>query len=232
MLSIGKLSAASVDYYCKQLSHSVGEDQPVLRGSNLDRRVDYYAGYHAPARWLGAGLTGAGVDAAAGVTKHDFARLMGHETLAGESMTRAHAAHGSIAAFDHTLSAPKSVSLLYGFGDSETRREVTEAHRVAVDESVAYLEARCAQARVGTRWRDGAGRWHVATKNVDGDGWVAAAFDHYTSRANDPQLHTHVVVINRVRTEDGWRALDARRNYLHAKAAGTLYEAALCQWPT
>jgi conjugative relaxase-like TrwC/TraI family protein len=56
---------------------------------------------------------------------------------------------------------------------------------------------------------------------------VAAAFDHYTSRANDPQLHTHVVVINRVHTEDGWRALEARRNYLHAKAGGTIYETVL-----
>jgi hypothetical protein len=36
-----------------------------------------------------------------------------------------------------------------------------------------------------------------------------------------------VVVINRVKTEDGWRALDARRNYLYAKAGGTVYEAAL-----
>jgi hypothetical protein len=56
---------------------------------------------------------------------------------------------------------------------------------------------------------------------------VAAAFENYTSRANDPQLHTHVVVINRVNTEDGWRALESRRNYMHAKAGGTLYETVL-----
>ncbi|CAN5865239.1 hypothetical protein BH23ACT4_BH23ACT4_10740 [soil metagenome] len=127
----------------------------------------------------------------------------------------------------HTLSAPKSVSLLYAFGDSRTRQQVREAHLEAVRETVEYMEARCAQARVGTRWRDEAGGWHTSTRNVDSEGWVAAAFDHYTSRANDPQLHTHVVVINRANTEDGWRALDARRNYLHAKAGGTIYEAAL-----
>lgn len=50
MLSIGKLSAASVDYYTEQLSHAVGEDVPVLRGGGSDRRVDYYAGYQSPAR--------------------------------------------------------------------------------------------------------------------------------------------------------------------------------------
>ncbi len=226
MLSIGKLSTASMDYYTDQLSHSVGEDVPVLRGGGSDRRVDYYADYRAPARWMGSGLEAAGVHPPSPVTKEAFARLMGHESLSGESMTRARAAHSCVAAFDHTLSAPKSVSLLYSFGDRQVRQQVREAHLEAVREAVEYMETRCAQARVGTRWRDAEG-WHTSTRNVDSDGWVAAAFDHYTSRANDPQLHTHVVVINRVQTEDGWRALDARRNYMHAKAGGTVYETVL-----
>jgi conjugative relaxase-like TrwC/TraI family protein len=223
MLSIGKLSAASVDYYTEQLSHSVGEDVPVLRGEGANRRVDYYADHRAPTRWMGSSLEAAGVDPKSPVTKEAFASLMGHETLLGESMTRARAAHGSVAAFDHALSAPKSVSLLYAFGDSQVRQQVREAHLEAVREAVEYMETHCAQARVGTRWRDDEG-WHTSTRSVDSDGWVAAAFDHYTSRANDPQLHTHVVVINRVHTEDGWRALDGRRNYMHAKAGGTVYE--------
>jgi conjugative relaxase-like TrwC/TraI family protein len=226
MLAIGKLSAASVDYYTEQLSHSVGEDVPVLRGGDPDRRVDYYADHRAPARWMGSGLEAAGVDPRSPVTKEAFALLMGHETLTGESMTRPHAAHGCVAAFDHTLSAPKSVSLLYAFGDGPVRAEVRAAHLEAVREAVNYMEAHCAEARVGTRWRDDDG-WHTTTRNVDSDGFVAAAFDHFTSRANDPQLHTHVVVINRVHTGDGWRALDARRNYLHAKAGGTIYETVL-----
>jgi conjugative relaxase-like TrwC/TraI family protein len=227
MLSIGKLSAASVDYYTEQLSHSVGEDVPVLRGGGADRRADYYADHHAPARWMGSGLAAAGVDPAAPVTKEAFARLMGHETLSGESMTRARASHGSVAAFDHTLSAPKSVSLLYAFGHSRVREQVREAHLAAVRDAVEYMEEHCAQARRVTRWRDDTGKRHRTTQYVDSEGWVAASFDHYTSRANDPQLHTHVVVINRVHTDDGWRALEARRNYLHAKAGGTIYETVL-----
>jgi conjugative relaxase-like TrwC/TraI family protein len=227
MLSIGKLSAASVDYYTEQLSHSVGEDVPVLRASGADRRVDYYADHRAPARWMGSGLEAAGVDRAAPVIKEAFARLMGHETLSGQSMTRAHASHGKVAAFDHTLSAPKSVSLLYAFGDSRVREQVREAHLAAVRDAVEYIEGHCAQARRVTQRRDDTGKWQRTTQYVDSEGWVAAAFDHYTSRANDPQLHTHVVVINRVHTEDGWRALEARRNYLHAKAGGTIYETVL-----
>jgi len=226
MLAIGKLSAASVDYYTEQLSHSVGEDVPVSRGGG-DRSADYYAAHHAPARWMGSGLDAAGVVPDSPVTKEAFARLMGHETLSGESMTRAHAAHGKVAAFDHTLSAPKSVSLLYAFGDSQVREQVREAHLEAVGQAVGYMEENCAQARKVTQSRDDTGKSQRTTQYVGSDGWVAAAFDHYTSRANDPQLHTHVVVINRVNTEDGWRALEARRNYMHAKAGGTIYETVL-----
>ena len=227
MLSIGKLSSASVGYYTDQLTHSVGEDVPVLRGDGVDRQVDYYASHESPARWMGSGLTLAGVDGSSPVTAEAFARLMRHETLAGESMTRARASHGSVAGFDHTFSAPKSVSLMYAYGSPDIRGEVRAAHLAAVAEAVGWMERHASHARIGTRWRDDTGRWHVRTETVESEGWVAAAFDHLTSRANDPQLHTHVVVINQVHTDTGWRALDARHNYHHAKAGGTVYEAVL-----
>ena len=48
------------------------------------------------------------------------------------------------------------------------------------------------------------------------------------SRAQDPQLHTHVVCANMARGRDGrWTALDGRAIYEHAKAAGCVYEAHL-----
>jgi hypothetical protein len=63
-----------------------------------------------------------------------------------------------VAAFDHTLSAPKSVSLLYAFGDSRVREQVREAHFEAVREAVEYMEEHCAQARKVTQWRDDTGK--------------------------------------------------------------------------
>jgi AAA domain/TrwC relaxase len=72
------------------------------------------------------------------------------------------------------------------------------------------------------RGRGGAIREH-------GEGFVAAAFRHRTSRAQDPHLHTHVIVANLARSADGaWRALDGEailRTY--RLAAGYLYEAHL-----
>jgi conjugative relaxase-like TrwC/TraI family protein len=57
---------------------------------------------------------------------------------------------------------------------------------------------------------------------------VAAAFRHRTSRAGDPQLHTHVLVANLGRGVDGrWSALDGRRLYVHARTASFVYQAVL-----
>jgi hypothetical protein len=50
---------------------------------------------------------------------------------------------------------------------------------------------------------------------------VAASFTEYTSRADDPQLHTHVVVANKVKGVDG------RLLFRYQLAAGYLHEAVL-----
>ena len=63
---------------------------------------------------------------------------------------------------------------------------------------------------------------------VDTEGFVAAAFTHRTSRAGDPQMHSHVLVANKVRCADGrWRSLDGRELFAFQKAAGMLYNATL-----
>ena len=227
MQSIGKLVASQAGYYTEQLRHSVGEDVPVLRGDRMPGQANYYAAYESPSRWMGSGLDRVGLEAGDVVDADVFAKLMAHETPEGESMVRRFASHGKVAAFDHTFSAPKSVSLLYAFGDDDIRREVATAHQRAVAEAVNYMEERASQSRLATKHKDDTGQWKVKTRTIESQGYVGAAFDHFTSRANDPQVHTHVVVINRVWAEEGWRAIDAKRAYAHAKAGGTAYQAVL-----
>jgi conjugative relaxase-like TrwC/TraI family protein len=125
-----------------------------------------------------------------------------------------------VAGFDLVFSVPKSVSLLHALGDEETRRAVNEAHLSAWQAALAYLED---EACVTRRGRNGVHREHAA-------GFVAAAYQHRTSRAQDPHLHTHVIVANMARSpSDGkWRALDGEpilRSY--RLAAGYLYQAQL-----
>jgi conjugative relaxase-like TrwC/TraI family protein len=64
--------------------------------------------------------------------------------------------------------------------------------------------------REACRARRGAG----GARQAVGEGFVAAAFRHRSSRAGDPLLHTHVVVANATRGPDGrWTALDGRELY-------------------
>ena len=139
---------------------------------------------------------------------------------------------------DLTLSAPKSVSVLYALADgdrttgpasgadaagrSPVAEHVQAAHRTAVQAALDYLELSCTDALRGHHRGDGTDRT-VAT-----DGFVGAAFEHRSSRCGDPQLHTHVVVANLLHGHDGkWSALDTREIYAHAKTAGYVYQAVL-----
>ena len=55
-----------------------------------------------------------------------------------------------------------------------------------------------------------------------------ATFRQTTSRADDPQLHTHAVISAKVQTADGrWLALDARYLKRHQRMLGGLYQSVL-----
>jgi conjugative relaxase-like TrwC/TraI family protein len=114
---------------------------------------------------------------------------------------RARKMRHAVAGFDYTFNPAKSVSVLWALADSDVRERIVAAHHAAIADVLALLERDVARTRVGT---DGVAQLPVR-------GVVAAAFDHYDSREHDPQLHTHVVVANRVQAEDGrWRTLDSR----------------------
>ncbi len=204
MLSIGKVGANNWRYY--QNSVAAGLE-------------DYYAGEgESPGRWMGrADLIGA--TSGADVTEAEASLLLAAKVAPdGTRLGRAPSAR-SVNAFDATFSAPKSVSVLYALGDPGVTLAVTQAQDAAVAAGLEYLDAHASYTRIG---KGG----HAV---VDSDGLVAVAYRHRTSRALDPQLHDHVLVINAVRTEhDGrWRTIDGRQFYRQAKAAGTVYQAAL-----
>ena len=122
----------------------------------------------------------------------------------------------AVAGFDLTFSPPKSVSAIWGVADAGTQALIARAHHAAMRDTIALLEERVAATRVGA---GGIAQMPIA-------GVIATAFDHYDSRASDPQLHTHVVVSNKVQGEDGrWRTLDSRRLHKAAVALSESYNA-------
>lgn len=117
--------------------------------------------------------------------------------------------------YDVTFSCPKSVSLLWAMGDREMRTEILQAIESSVGAGIGYLEANGCTVKVGGEL-------------VVGEGLLAAGFLHATSRALDPQLHWHCVVLNATVAPDGTpRAIDGRGLFAHAKTAGYLAGAQL-----
>lgn len=124
--------------------------------------------------------------------------------------------------YDVCVSAPKSVSTLWALAGSEISDAVEAAHAASVAAALGYLRQACGH---GLRGHQGDGQ---RASRIATDGFIGAAFDHHTSRANDPQLHTHVVVANLLHGRDGkWTALDSRTLFRHATTASYVYHAVL-----
>jgi conjugative relaxase-like TrwC/TraI family protein len=126
------------------------------------------------------------------------------------------------AGVDLCFRAPKSVAILFGLGAPDVARQVVAAHDAAVTAALAYLDQ---VASYGLRGHHGDG---TRATLVATSGFIGAAFRHRTSRADDPLLHTHVVVANLLQGADGrWSALPTSKLFEQAKTAGYLYQHAL-----
>jgi conjugative relaxase-like TrwC/TraI family protein len=202
MLSIGKLAAGQEQYYLGSVASGV---------------EDYYLGSgEAPGEWAG--------DASELLNLHGevdgdrlTAVLGGRHPTADRSLISLRRPD-RVTGYDLCFSAPKGISLLHAFGDRQLAATLKDAHDSAVRQALSYLEREAGEVRRG---RDGYLR-------LGGGGFIAALFRHRSSRAGDPQLHTHALVANMTRGADGrWSALDGRQLYLQAKTAGCLYQSIL-----
>jgi conjugative relaxase-like TrwC/TraI family protein len=197
---IAKLSVGREAYYTRELATD---------------HEQYLSGHgESPGQWYGAGATSLGLEGEASVAGFE-AMFEGRDPTTGELLGRSHG-RNAVPAFDLVLRPTKSVSILYGVGDSATGRAVLAAHHAGLAEAVAYLDEHL-----------GARRGHGGHEHVAGQGVLAVGFDHRTSREGDPLLHTHLIIANRVQGPDGrWTALDGRDLYRHRLAADAIYRAA------
>ncbi len=155
--------------------------------------------------------------------------------------------------FDATFSVPKSVSLLHASlqvraqqarqaGRAEEAEEWAARAQTVWDAIMAgnqamleYLQREAGYSRAGYHSK-GSGRF------VDAHEWVIASFAQHTSRDNDPQLHVHNAILNRVLREDplasrlgdrnAWRTLDGAALYAAKPAAGAIAERTLAEYLT
>ncbi|MEU1953387.1 MobF family relaxase [Nocardia rhamnosiphila] len=124
----------------------------------------------------------------------------------------------AVAGFDITFSPVKSVSALWALAPRNIADRIEAAHQAAIDDALEWLERHGIYTRLG---RNG-------VRQVDVDGLVAARFTHRDSRAGDPDLHTHVLIANRVRGPDGrWRTLDGAAVYRVVVTVSEIYNTRL-----
>ncbi|MGD9794257.1 MAG: MobF family relaxase, partial [Acidimicrobiia bacterium] len=183
----------------------------------VDGLPTYYLDAGEPAGvWSGHGASVLGLSGT--VDPEEFVAVMsGIHPVTGQHLGRRFGDE-SVRGFDVTCSAPKSVSVLFAVGNDSTRAEVLGAHDAAVSALVGWIEA-----HAHTRFRT------MGVVGVfDSEGIIAASFRQHTSRVLDPQLHTHVVIPNRVLAPDGrWLALDARTLKLDQRTLSAIYHAGL-----
>ncbi|MCY3731786.1 MAG: relaxase domain-containing protein [Rhodospirillaceae bacterium] len=197
---------------------SIGAVASPSQGISYYERDGYYAKddpkHREASAWAGKGAAELGLQGA--VDPETFKAVLAGHVPDGPRLGRREK-DGSVShrpGRDLTFSAPKSVSLVALVGGDE---RIVAAHDRAVKRALDWVERNAAE----TRQRDPVTGMMVRTK---GQRTVAATFRHDTSRNLDPQLHTHAVLANMVRGEDGkWRSMANERLYRSQKLVGMIY---------
>jgi Ti-type conjugative transfer relaxase TraA len=171
-------------------------------------REDYYAAEGGAGHWTGKAAQGMGLT---GELKPGqlLAGLQGFHPETGEALSR-NAGEKHKGGWDLTFSAPKSVSCVWAVLDPETRAAMESAQDASAARALQLLEE--------------SGAFTSRSRNESGpvEGVAAAMYRHGTSREADPQLHTHVAVLN-VQPDGTAMDFDARWKM----AAGAVYRAEL-----
>jgi conjugative relaxase-like TrwC/TraI family protein len=164
-------------------------------------------------QWIGQGAEALGLSGS--VQKEDFAAVLrGQDPQTKEQLVdikNGTDIEERRSGNDFTFSASKSVSIAFAAGVEG----VKEAHDAAVQAVALHFQDHYSHVRNP----DGVEN----TGNI-----VAAKFDHSTSRALDPQLHSHLLVMNMTKDKEGqWRANEPRAIFQDQKKLGELYRSEL-----
>lgn len=165
---------------------------------------EYYTeGSRVSGRWFGQGAERLGLQPGTPVDQTAYERLCDNRNpVTGEKLTARQRQVDRRVCYDFVVSAPKSVSIMaLTAGDGR----LVAAHEAAAEVAMGELEKQAA-ARVR------AGRVNATRGTGE---VVAARFTHTSSRALDPQLHTHFVVLNASYdpAENRWKALQTERMF-------------------
>lgn len=163
-------------------------------GGYYTKEDNYYVIGSMDERWQGKGAEALGLEGKA-VDKALFTAMLNGKLPDGSDLSRLQdGVNKHRPGYDLTFSAPKSVSVMAMLGGD---KRLIDAHNRAVSEAIRQVET-LASTRVMT---DGKSET-VLTGNL-----IVATFNHDTNRNQEPQIHTHAVVINATQKDDKWQTL-------------------------
>lgn len=193
----------------KSISNS---SQAALYYESLATEDYYELGGEPSGYWMGA-LKSA-IYLAGEVKNGELGKMLqGYHPITGEALA-SNAGEAHKAGWDMTFSATKSVSVAWALADQETRTAIQAAQKKATEAGIKFLEKNAFSSR---------DRGEVTSPIHQ---VIAAAYEHSTSRAQDPQLHTHVLVANLgLRSDGSVCAIDFDSRW--KLAAGAVYRSQL-----
>ncbi|MBX8921088.1 MobF family relaxase [Klebsiella michiganensis] len=163
-------------------------------GNYYTDKDNYYVIGSMDERWQGKGAEALGLEGKP-VDKAVFTEILKGKLPDGSDLTRMQdGTNKHRPGYDLTFSAPKSVSVMAMLGGD---KRLIDAHNQAVTKALQQVET-LAATRVMT---DGKSET-VLTGNL-----IVAKFTHDTNRNEEPQLHTHAVVMNATQNGDKWQSL-------------------------
>ncbi|WP_248283055.1 MobF family relaxase [Streptomyces sp. RLA2-12] len=152
--------------------------------------------------------------------------------------------------YDLTFSAPKSWSVYHASlqvkaaqcreaGDLEGAEQyaakadrVWDAWKVGVKAGLEHMQEEAGYTRLGHHGKKVEGR--STGRYVKGEGFIVSAWAQHTSRDDDPQLHVHATVLNKIKAVEidpvtgdervTWGSLDGHALWVHKQAVGHLAE--------
>lgn len=190
-------AVTSADYYLDEVDRSL-----------------YYVTDHAAGVWHGEGATALGFHGQV-IADELVAAFQGFAPDGSRSLVQQqeHVGKKRQPAWDMTFSAPKSVSVLWSQLDAHDRHRIEDLVMRAAKRALDYLDAECLVTRRGEKGE--------LLENARG---VYALCPHGTSRAQDPQLHIHALILNLCLRWDGSTGtIWSRDLYLHKMAAGAVF---------
>lgn len=195
-------------------------DSALVEGQDASHHKadNYYANETALATWQGDGAKVLGIEGQK-IDRDDFIAFLDGKITnpkTGELQDLASNSKGEDRrlGYDLTISAPKSVSVVaLAGGDAR----VVEAHVNANDAAMKWLEKHGAQVRI----KEGGQNKTVNTGNL-----LYATVQHETSRANDPQLHNHNVIVGVSYDDESskWRSLTNDELFRIRTTADSIYK--------